>query len=373
MPLRHTLIAAAAIAATSGGIGYQLGKHQAPANLVGTSHETPSLRHTITPRLDPTKLRATLDAESRPLARFQLALRNLDAWIKHDPLDALNWLASQAPSARRDEVIRMALHQISETDARTAATWAETHLTGPELNNTLIAIAANWARQNGAEAASYFLKRPTTAERDAAAEQIFFSWATNEPAAAMEALKSESGWGELTPTLRRAALAAWAKSEPEAACAASLAISRSLQDPATFANTLANWATMDLDASSTWLLTNLPASPERSVAAAELAIIFAHQAPETGVEWLDKLTLGPERNAAASALASAWARSSAAEAAQWAASGTSPDLSDDALSQIAHHFLMKDPAAFAAWRAALPASHLKSQLETLVPPPAANE
>ncbi len=319
------------------------------------------VRRSTIPAIDPGKLRVHLDAEKNPLARFKLALQQLEAWMAKDPRDALAWLASQPPSGRRDEVMRLALSQYAETDAKGAADWALHNLTGVDLNNTLIAIAENWAQENGGEAAAWFLALPATPERDAAIENLFFSWASNEPSAALAFLESQSGPSDLAATLRRAALAGWVKSEPQAAVAASLALSRTNNDTAQFANTLANWATMDLDGSSQWLLANLPIGSERTEAAQELANIFAQQSPEAGIAWLDKLSAGVERDAAASSLVTGWARNSPEEAAKWAVNQNSSKLSGEAISEIAHNFLLKDATAFQAWISTLPDGPLKTQ------------
>jgi hypothetical protein len=357
-----------AIAILFGMGGYFLGhRHSTGTPLAQRAAQTaklspdtsPDSRRPVLPQTDFTTLQATLDAEKNPLARFKLATKNLEAWMAKSPEDALNWLASQQPSDRRDEIMRLALNQYAEINPRGAAEWALAKLTGVELNNAIISIAENWARQNGAEAASWFLKLPETAERVAAMENTFFAWASNEPAAAIEFLKSRQDLGDLSPTLRRAALAGWAKTEPEAAVAASLALSRTVKDTEQFANTLANWATVDLDASSNWLLANLPPGAERTVAAEELANIFAGQSPAAGVLWLEKLNSGEERDRAANEFASAWSRSGPAEAAIWAASQTTSTLSIETITKISQNFLMKNAAKFEAWRTALPAGPLK--------------
>ena len=326
------------------------------------------VRRSAAPAVDAGKLRATLNAEKNPLARFKLALQQLEGWMAKDPRDALAWLASQPASGRRDEVMRMALNQYSETDAKGAADWALHNLTGEDLNNSLIAIAENWAQENGGEAAAWFLALPATPERDAAIENLIFAWASNEPAAALAFLEAHNGAGDLAATLRRAALAGWVKSDPQAAVAASLALSRTNNDTAQFANTLANWATMDLDGSSQWLLANLPVGSERTQAAQELAIIFAQQSPAAGIAWLDKLSAGAERDGAASSLVEGWSRNSPAEAAKWAVSQSSSKLSAEAISEIAHNFLLKDATAFQAWISTLPESPLKTQFtQTAIP------
>ena len=248
-------------------------------NVGSPGDSSEAIRRTHVQLIDPVELRARLDAEKNPLARFKMAVQQLDGWVAKTPREALDWLASQQPSGRRDEVIRMALKQYSETDAKGAADWALHNLTGTDLNNSLIAIADNWAQENGREAATWFSSLPVTQERDAAIENIFFSWASNEPAAALKFLATHPGLGDLTPGLRRAALAGWAKSDPEAAVASSLALSKTNNDAAQFANTLANWATMDLEGSSQWLLAKVPASPEREAAIQELATIYAQQSP----------------------------------------------------------------------------------------------
>lgn len=356
------IVGALAIAIIFGAGGYFLGKGQSavspPVN--PAREESGRVKRRGLPAVDTKDLRARLDDEKNPLARFKLALSNLEAWVAKDPEDALNWLAGQSPSDRRDEVIRMALSQFSDIDAKGAANWAMKNLTGNDLNNALIAIAENWALQDGREAASWFLGLPATQERDGAVENLFFTWATDDPAGAMKFLESNAGVGDLNPTLRRASLAGWAKSDPEGAVAASLALSRTHHDAAQFANTLANWATMDLEASSQWLLVNLPAGNERTVAAQELAIIFAQQSPEAGITWLEKLGAGAERDAAASALAATWSRSGPAEAAEWAVTQKSSMLSPEAISEMARNFMLKDTTGFLAWRAALPEGPLKN-------------
>ena len=356
------ILAAIVIALACGSGGYFLGSRKAAARSQDIPSDAPAtVRKSTAQAVDLVKLRVKLDAEKNPLARFKLALQQLEAWMEKDPRDALAWLASQPPSGRRDEVMRMALNQYSENDAKGAADWAFHNLTGKDLNNTLIAIAENWAEENGGEAAAWFLALPATSERDAAIESLFFAWASNEPAAALAFLESNNSPGDLAATLRRATLAGWAKSEPQAAVAASLALSRTNNDIAQFANTLANWATMDLDGSSQWLLGNLPAGNERTEAAQELAIIFAQQSPEAGITWLDKLAAGAERDGAASSLVEGWSRNSPADAAKWAVSQSSSKLSGEAISEIAQNFLLKDAAAFQAWTSTLSDGPIKTQ------------
>ncbi len=309
--------------------------------------------------VDPEKLRAKLDAEPNPLARFQLAQREMEGWVARDPEGALAWLKSQQVSDRRDELIRMALGQYSETDAQGSAEWALKNLSGGELNNAIIAIAENWALQNGAEGAAWFQARPDSPERDAAMETLFFTWASNEPGPALEYLKSQANSEDLAPTLRRAALAGWAKSDPLGAVASSLTLSQTNGDPDQFANTVANWATMDLPAASDWLVAKLPAGPERTAAAQELGTIYAQQSPAAGVVWLEKLKPGQERDGAASALVAMWSRIGPAEAAAWATSQKQANLAPGVLGEIARNYFMKDPAAFEAWKAALPAGEMK--------------
>lgn len=360
------ILSFAAIAIFSGTGGYFLGKRESVDPQTTSAVQAVSSKVGTRPSsapVDTVALRASLDAEKSPLARFNLALNHLDAWMLKDPRGALDWLATQQPSERRDEVIRMALSQYAEIDAKSAADWAMGHLTGAELNNSLIAIAGSWAEQNGSEAAGWFLSQPSTRERDAAVENLFFAWASNEPAAALKFVQGDSSLGELGPTLVRASLAGWVKSDPQAAVASSLALSRTRNDPEQFANTLANWATMDLESSSRWLLANVPAGTERSAATQELATIYAQQSPSDGVAWLEKLGAGPERDAAANALTTGWSRSDPAAAAAWAATQVGSQLTPEAIQAISRNFLMKNAAAFEKWRATLPAGPLKEQAQ----------
>ena len=120
---------ALAIAITFGTGGYFLGKSHSPSPAGEASAAASGTPRTATgvakrpqlPSVDPVELRAKLDAEQNPLKRFDLALQHLEAWIAKNPKDALDWLASQEPSGRRDDVIREALAQFAEQDAGAAA------------------------------------------------------------------------------------------------------------------------------------------------------------------------------------------------------------------------------------------------------------
>ena len=360
-------IGALTIAIVCGSGGFFLGRHQnpaAPGNSAATTSPAGKLPSTADRRRTFTKtdlgsLRVDLDREQEPLKRFKLALQNLESWMNADPQGALAWLKSQQPSGRRDEVIRMALAQFAENNPKGASEWALENLSGVEFNNALIRICEAWARSNGLEAATWLNALPASQERDAAMEGAFFAWATEDPAAVIDYLKKNPGSGELSSILRHAAFAGWAKSDPMGAVSASLESSRVHQDPAQFANTLANWAMMDLAASSQWLLANVRDGGQRELAVAELAGIFANQSPEAGLTWIGKLNAGAEREKAVNQFAAEWANADAAAAAKWAANQTTATLSDEVISEILHGFLAEDTKAFDAWRATLAEGPLK--------------
>lgn len=365
--------AALAIAILSGTAGYYLGRNQhpdpaldQPARATAVPNGKPQSTRPAGvgfSQTDLTRLRADLDREANPLTRFKLALRNLEGWMNTDPKGALAWLKSQQPSGRRDEVIRMALGQFTENDPKGASQWALENLSGIEFNNALIRICEAWARRDGLEAATWLTALPASRERDAAMEGMFFAWATADPAAAMDFLKKNPGSDELSAILRYAAFAGWAKVDPQAAVAASLESSRTFDDPAQFANTLANWATIDLGESSQWLLEHVEDVGEREAAVIELAGIFAHQSPEAGIAWIGKLNAGSERDGALNQLASEWANSDPASAASWAAAQNLGKLTDESVAAILHGFLAKDAKAFETWRATLPDGPLKSRAQ----------
>ncbi len=370
---------ALAIAILCGSGGYLLGKRQSAATTPETvardeikrpPGNISSTRTSGSPSLDVADLRPKLDAEKNPLLRFKLAMQNMEAWVKHHPVNALDWLKSQPKTERRDELIRLALNHFSENDPKGAADWANENLSGADLNNTLIAIAENWAEQNGLEATTWFLALPPSTQRDAAVENMMFSWASNEPEAALRYLKENPALGDLSPVLQRAALAGWAKSDPVKAVSTSLSLSRANNDPGLFGNTLANWATMDLQASSDWLMEHVKTGGERTAAVQELATIYAQQSPETGIVWLEKLNAGNERDAAASSLVAAWSRADAASAAKWAASQNSSALSPDAVSSLVHNFLMNDASAFQTWRSSLTGGPIKQEADKIGTPAA---
>ncbi|MFM2197746.1 MAG: hypothetical protein RLZZ505_1178 [Verrucomicrobiota bacterium] len=345
--------------------GYALGVRNAGRNAFPEAGESAvkdskSSRETRLKAFDPAAVKREIDAEKSQLGRFRMAQENLDRWVAKDPLGALNWLASQPPSYRKQELIRLALQQFAETDGRGAAQWALENLEGAELNNGLIAIANEWALQNGREAAEWFLALPETRERDAAVENMMFVWATNEPKAALSFVDGRADLADFASTLRRASLAGWSKSDPEGAVAASLDISRKQNDPAQFANTIANWATVDLAKSSEWLIRNVEAGTARNVAAAELGVIFAQQSPQEGLGFLDKLNAGEERDAAGNVFAAEWSTVGAEDAAEWAAAQKTIKLSDEAAAEISMNYFAKDPEGFAKWKASLPPGNLKN-------------
>jgi len=345
--------------------GYGLGLRQAIRNTTSVSAEdagagSKSLRETRLKGFDPAAVKREIDAEKSQLGRFRIAQDNLEKWVANDPVGALNWLASQPPSYRRQELISLALKQFSETNGKGAAQWALENLQGGELNNSLIEIANEWALQNGREAAEWFLALPDTRERDAAVENMMFVWATNEPNAALGFVGERADLADFASTLRRASLAGWSKSDPEGAVAASLEISKRENDPDQFANTLANWATIDLEKSSEWLVRNVDEGKGRTLAAAELGAIFAQQSPQDGLGFLEKLKAGEERDAAGNVFAAEWSASGAEDAAKWAADQKTINLGEEAASEISMNYFGKDPDGFARWKASLPPGNLKN-------------
>lgn len=356
------------IALICGWSGYALGvrkvdRDASPERGGAEAGNSKSSRENRSKAIDLASVKREIDAEKSQLGRFKIAQEHLDRWVAKDPVGALNWLASQPPSYRKQELIRLALKQFSETDGRGAAEWALENLEGVELHNGLIAIANEWAQQNGREAAAWFLALPETQERDAAVENMMFVWATNEPKAALAFVGERQDLDDLAPILRRASLAGWSKSDPEGAVAASLEISQKQNDPAQFANTLANWATVDLESSSDWLLGNVEKGDARNLAATEMGVIFAQQSPQDGLEFLGKLSAGEERDSAGNAFAAEWSAAGAADAAKWAVDQKAINLGDEAAYEISVNLFRQDPEGFARWMASLPAGNLKNAAE----------
>ena len=323
------------------------------------------------PGQGPSDLRAKLDREADPLARYKLAMDHMEAWVGRDPRGALDWIKSQQPSVRRKEVMRLALAQFAESDPKGAAEWVMANLSGIERHNSLIQISGPWSRINGTEAATWLSALPASKERDAALESALFGWGTVDPVAAVEYAGAKVTDKGLASVLRRASYAGWAKSDPVAAVSASLDSSRGHGDMTQFANTLANWATVDLAASSEWLMKNVSSPNERTEAVLELSTIFARQSPDAGLEWIGGLPDENERRLASNQFAVDWASVDPAASAKWA-SGQSPGLlSDQAQMEILQSYLADDAAAFDQWRKSLPEGALKQKAADLVAP--ANE
>jgi len=320
------------------------------------------------PGQGPSDLLAKLEREANPLARYKLAMDHMEAWVARDPRGALDWIKSQQLSVRRKEVMRLAMAQFAESDPKGAAYWVMANLSGIELHNSLIQISGPWSRINGVEAATWLSGLPASRERDAALESALFGWGTVDPVAAVEYARAKVADKGLASVLRRASYAGWAKSDPVAAVSASLDSSRGHGDMTQFANTLANWATVDLAACSEWLLKNVSNPNERAEAVLELSTIFARQLPDAGLEWIGGLPDANERRLASNQFAVDWASVDPASSAKWA-SGQPPGLlSDQAQMEILQSYLADDATAFDQWRKSLPEGALKQKAADLVAP-----
>jgi hypothetical protein len=292
----------------------------------------------------------------------------MESWVKRDPRGALDWIKSQQASARRKEVMRLAIGQFAESDPKGAAEWVLANLSGVDLHNTLIQISAPWSRINGPEAVNWLSGIPASKQRDAALESAFFGWGSVDPIAAVAYADEKNQDKKMASVLRRASYAGWAKSDPVAAVSASLDSSRGHGDMTQFANTLANWATVDLAASSEWLMKNVSSPNERTEAVLELSTIFARQSPDAGLEWIGGLPDEKEQQLASNQFAMDWASIDASASAKWAAAQAPDLLSNETQMEILMGFLAEDSEAFQQWRNTLPEGPLKDQATKLVAP-----
>lgn len=370
------LVAGLCLSIATGLLGFWLGRSFSSSPTSRTADQ-PSL-HTPGARPQPVKssmtrlqaqeLPAQLDRQTNPLQRFSLALENMEDWVASDPLGALSWLGRQPLTSRRNEVIRLAVLQWAESDPAAAAAWSSENLEGVELNNMLIRLAEQWVEVDPASAARWFSQIPAGPARLGPLEGMFFRWASSDPTAARGFINQELPNDANTPELLQAIHAGWAKTDPQGAVASSLIASQQIQKPELFANTLANWATIDVSASAAWLLQNVSPSPERTAAISELAGMFAHHDPSSGLTWLDQLT-PEERSTARNILAATWAETDAPAAARWLAAQPNLDLDPEATSTILIGFLSQNEEAFTSWLDSLPNGPLKQQAMDLSAPP----
>ncbi|MES2997310.1 MAG: hypothetical protein V4733_10930 [Verrucomicrobiota bacterium] len=319
---------------------------------------------------DDREFRSRLDAETDPLKRQKIALSGMEDWGNKDPKGALTWLNSQPPSGRRNEIITLALQQFAGTDPQGAIEWAVNNLKGRDLHNEFIMLADSWAEHDPAAAAKWVGAQSATDARDAALEGLLFTWGSTEPKAALDFIANFKGDAQALSILRTAAYAGWAKSDPVAAATGSMEASRNLGEPRMFGVTMANWATVDLAASSTWLLNEAPVGAERSTAFNRLAKVFAQQAPDAGIEWLAKIP-DADRPAAATAFAADWASVDPAASANWAAKQPAELLGKKAITAIVFNYMNANQDSFDAWRASLPPGPLKTAADSTAPSPAA--
>lgn len=374
MKTATALVAGISLSLFTGVVGFWLGRSSNDTTAPAASRQTdgpasrPRAARPMMSKSQTQELVALLDSQPDPLARFAIALDNMEDWVAADPAGALAWLAAQPLTARRAEVIRLAVFQWAESDPAAAAAWSKEHLQGVELQNMLIRLAEQWVATDPLSAARWFSQLPAGPARVGPLEGMFFRWAGQDPSAARAFLERELPADPNTPHILQAIHAGWAKTDPQAACASSLAASKKSNNPGLFANTLANWATMDVAASSAWLIQNVPPGPERSASIQEMAGMFAHQDPASGLTWLDQLS-PEERTKAGNTLAMTWAEADAASAARWLATPHNVDLEADTTSTILIGFLAQNEDAFTTWRDALPDGPLKQQAIELSKPP----
>lgn len=355
----------------SGTVGFLIGRRTAPRDHAASSAHVATERTAGTParkpsdRISPAALVAELNRESDPLKRVSTAVRHMEDWVGQDAASALEWLLQQPVTGRRNELIQMALAQWAETDPASAASWTMNHLAGIEKGNTLIRIAEQWAHSDPGAAAQWFSAIPAGDARVAPLEGIFFRWASGDPHAAQSFLTEKIPHLAELPVLTQAMLAGWAKADPLGAVAQSLATSKQSGNPALFANTIANWATMDVDSSASWLLRELPPGPERTAAIPELAAMYAHQAPSSGLQWIDRLSDG-EKPAAHTALVQAWVETDPAAAARWLGENpASQTIGQDTLTSVMLGYLSRDEAGFQQWKSGLPTGPLREMADRL--------
>jgi len=359
----HAILAGLCLSACTGITGYWLGissRHQSPPEKSAATSHAPRARP-APPPVSPDSSRdlvSRLDRETDPLRRFSIALDHMEDWVASDPASALTWLRNQPLTARRNEVIRLALIQWAAADPASAASWSKQNLQGIEHDNILIRIAEQWVTSDPATATRWFADLPPGRARSAALEGMLFRWASADPASARTFLTRDLPSDAGSPHLLQAIHAGWAKSDPPAAVSSSLATSQQTNNPGLFANTLANWATIDVASSSAWLLQNVPPGPHRTAAIGEIAGMFAQHDPSSGFTWIDKLT-PQERPAARDILATTWAETDAPSAAQWLSSQPVDHLSSNATNSILTAFLAHDDNAYTQWLDSLPPGPLK--------------
>lgn len=365
------LVSGIGIAGISGTIGYQFGKSAELSESL--SEKAPSKSSAAAPRNSERSQRSSVDLSdfgqkldriADPLERFSMAIDAMETWVDRHPQAAIDWLTGQPPSGRRNELIRLAISQWAETDPSAAADWTNRNLTGIDLHNALIRIAERWAQSDPASAARWFAALPEGNTRSAPLEGLFFVWANEDPKAAMRFLEWELPGEAFRMTLTQAVLAGWAKTTPTEASSVSLQTSKATNNPALFANTIANWATVDVAASSAWLLENVDSGPERTAAIAEMAGMFAHHDPGSGSQWIKRLE-GKERTVAQTVLAEEWSRVNPAAAANWLSSSPVESLSDEAIAFVVNGLLTDSPMEFDAWKEKLPQGKLRDKVVEL--------
>ena len=197
-------------------------------------------------------------------------------------------------------------------------------------------------------------------------EGLFFLWGAQDAHAARAFLEEKTVDAHNRPIVTQAMLAGWAKSDPQGASSFSLETSRRIGNPGLFANTLANWATVDVTSSAAWLEKHVSKGPERDAAIPDLDGMFAPHDPSSGRDWVLKLP-ADDQPSALNSLAAAWARDDPAAAARWlaASSDAAATIHSETLSAIVIGFLAADESSFEQWKNSLPTGLLKQQAEEL--------
>lgn len=296
--------------------------------------------------------------------RHQTAL--FRSWAENDPASAIRALGSTLlETSPHDWTVRQALVKWMDQDTRSAFAWMIAQATpDDQFHRSLLHTVSNNPPDDPKTLralAALLTEHQNVPGTGGALRNLFGSWSRRDPASALAWLDTLPDPAQRSDFVARS-LGYIDHGKPDAFLDLVRRLPTSEVREQAIADRLASWSKVDPDAAIAWL--GKHDSPEFTLAAqrveSTLLASLATSDPAAASSRWTALPAGPEKTAAAHQLARAWAKKDPAAAAQWLGTTFDEKSSDhsheswQAVQQVGARWGQNDPLAMLDWAATLP-------------------
>lgn len=267
-------------------------------------------------------------------ARMNALRAVADVWAARDAEAVLAWAEKFTDSADRTIAMEAALAGLARQNPQRAIALAQEKLGGASLQQAILAFVPRLIESDPAAAAQVVAALPTGETKMLVAAEVARTVGVTAPQQAL-AWADALADAPSQQVARRAALEAWALSDP---------VSASLYVAA------------------------MPAGAAQVAAAEQVARVLGSKSPAQAVAWVQTLPSAEARQAASIYAASSWAQSDPSAAAQWASHLPADGGRGAALRGALSHWVRADAAATQSFVAGLPADVQPTAAAAIAPP-----